>query len=143
MFRKLIGACVGLAMMGMVGTANAVLLSATVEFTGEFLRSSTVTNGSDPGINITNFVYTFGTPEDGVATWDGTDGVIPNIPDGGIASDFLSNPEFFQTLTFNVLIAPGDAFSEGNPLPQAAPPSFNDLDPVLEVGPLELVAVAA
>ena len=28
MFRKLIGACVGLAMMGMAGTANAVLMGS-------------------------------------------------------------------------------------------------------------------
>ncbi len=32
MYRKLIGACVGLAMMGMAGTANATLIGSTVEY---------------------------------------------------------------------------------------------------------------
>ena len=34
MFRKLIGACVGLAMMGMAGTAHAVPLTYTITFNG-------------------------------------------------------------------------------------------------------------
>ena len=34
MFRKLIGACVGLAMMGMAGTANALLIVVGGELQG-------------------------------------------------------------------------------------------------------------
>ena len=118
--------------------ANAAPISVTVEFTGEFLRASTVTNNSAPGVVITTIRYSLGTPGVGIGTWDSMDGAIPNIPAGGIPSDFLSDPEFFQTLTFNVSVLPGQSFSEGNPGPFGAPPPFNDFDLIVSLSPLSV-----
>ncbi len=82
MFRKLIGACVGLAMMGMAGTADAVPLSYTITFTlapgspdiglttGSFSLTSPTLTGAQPlaafsaTATITGNVWTI--PEDGL-----------------------------------------------------------------------------
>jgi hypothetical protein len=108
------------------------ILSATVHFDGEYLRSSTVTNSSSPGFDIVSIIYALGAPGIGIATWDSIDGIIANIPPGGVASDFLSDPEFFQTLTFNVVVQPGDSYSEGFPFTHP----FNDLDVILSLSSL-------
>jgi hypothetical protein len=110
------------------------ILWATVEFDGEYLRSSTVTNNSTPGFDIVSIIYALGTADVGIATWDSIDGTLPNIPPGGVASDFLSDPEFFQTLTFNTIIKPGESFSEGF----AFTHPFNDLDVILSLSPLNV-----
>ncbi len=47
MYRKLIGACVGLAMMGMAGTAGAVVLNVSVD--GELLGAT--------GVNVDGTLY--------------------------------------------------------------------------------------
>ena len=81
--------------------ANATLSGAN------FLQSGSVTNLSTTGLNIVAVIYNLGTPENGVATWDTSTG-------GGTASNFLSNPRWFQTVTFSGLnIAPGATFNFG------------------------------
>ena len=52
MFRKLIGACVGLAMMGMAGTASATLIQFNIEYstsvgTGSFVYDDVLQNITD------------------------------------------------------------------------------------------------
>ncbi len=84
---------------------QAAAISANVVLNGGgFLQTGSVTNTSVTDI-MTGFIYTLGTAGNGVATWDtGTA--------GGTASDFLSDPEWFQTVTFSGLsIAPGATFN--------------------------------
>ncbi|MEO8099741.1 MAG: PEP-CTERM sorting domain-containing protein [Acidobacteriota bacterium] len=88
---------------------------------GNFLQGGTVTNTSVADIMI-GVIYTLGTPGAGIATWD-TDVA------GGTASDFLSNPRWFQTVTFSGLaVAPGDSFSF----------SGLDIDFIIALAPLDI-----
>jgi hypothetical protein len=67
-----------------------------------FLQSGSFVN--DTAFTATSFVYSLGTPANGVATWDaaGT----------GMPSEFLADPDFFQTLTWSGLsVAPGGTFT--------------------------------
>ena len=57
MFKRLIGACVGLAMMGMAGTAGASDIYATSTFTGELYKI-------DPSGNATLFASGLGQPHE-------------------------------------------------------------------------------
>ena len=94
------GATLSLAMSGSalaIPTATATLSS--------FIQNGTINNNVASGANITQIVYSLGTPADNLATWDTSTG-------GGVASNFLSNPQYFQTLTWGGLsIAPGSSFS--------------------------------
>ncbi len=92
MFRKLIAACVGLAMMGMAGTANAVPLEHTITFT-------CCTAGSDPGLTTGSFsvesttlvagaftpsLVAFSATATGLgATWTFADDLVEGIGGGG------------------------------------------------------------
>ena len=72
----------------------------------DFLQSGSITNTS-VGVNLTSFTFSFGTAADGIATWDGSTG-------GGTASGFLSDPQYFQTVTWGGLnLAPGATFNFG------------------------------
>lgn len=86
-------------------TAYSASIDAAVHLNGsEYLQGFNVTNNSTGGLNITRLVYSLGTPADGIATWDTATG-------GGVASQFLSNPEWFQTVTWSGLsIAPGASY---------------------------------
>lgn len=87
-------------------SAKAAALEATADLS-DFLQSGTITNRSDAGFNIVEIIYSLGPAEPNLATWDGRFGSA-----GGIASDFLSDRNFFQTITFrNLSIAPNNSFS--------------------------------
>jgi len=111
---------------------NAARVDVTVDFTGEYLRSSTVTNNSDDGLIINRITYGLGEADDGIGTWDSTDCEIPNLPPDSYATDFLSNPEYFQTLNFDVYLEPGNSYSEGSPTTRP----FNDFDLIVRLSPL-------
>jgi hypothetical protein len=84
---------------------------ATVFLNGPtFLQDGSVTNVDGEGAAITRFVLSLGTPGDGIATWDlGGGGTA-----GGVASDFLSDPNYFQTVTWSGLnITTGNTFFFG------------------------------
>jgi hypothetical protein len=88
-----------------IGVVHAASI-ASVALTG-FIQNGTVTNDAASTANITSVVYSLGPAGDGIATWDGSTG-------GGVASDFLSNPSFFQTVTWSGLsVAPGTVFNFG------------------------------
>jgi|GEM_PF-2691308 len=84
--------------MGLFLTSAASANTATVDLTF-FLQQITVSNSAASTSNITAVTYSLGTAGDGVATWDGFN--------GGTASDFLSDPNFFQTVDFSTNIAAG------------------------------------
>lgn len=72
---------------------------------GSFLQSGSVTNSQGEGNNIVRVVYSLGAAGDGIATWDTSTG-------GGAASDFLSSPTWFQTVTWSGLnIGDGGVFN--------------------------------
>jgi|CXWL01.1.fsa_nt_gi hypothetical protein len=101
---KLLSGFLAGGMMLWGGLASAAP-SATVVLNGaSFLQSFSVLNTSTAGENIIGAVYSFGTAADGIATWDSSTG-------GGVASDFLSDPRWFQTVTFGPLaVAPSGSF---------------------------------
>ncbi|MBI5087158.1 MAG: PEP-CTERM sorting domain-containing protein [Acidobacteria bacterium] len=85
--------------------ASAALVGADVTLTG-FIQNIGVTNTSATA-TITSITYSLGPAGDGIATWD-TDTA------GGVASDFLSDPQWFQTVTWSGLsIGPGSSWSTG------------------------------
>lgn len=90
-------------------SANAAnLATANLTF---FNQRGTIANDAASTASITSVVYTLGTAGDGVATWDlqGNSGAA-----GGVASDFLSNSRYFQTVTFGSLnVAAGSSFTFG------------------------------
>jgi len=98
---------------------------ATVDLSGsDFLESFVVSNNSTAGESITTVIYSLGTPGDGIATWD-------TLTGGGTASDFLSDPEWFQTLTWSGLsVAAGSTFS--------IPPFSLDIDRIATLTPLTI-----
>jgi hypothetical protein len=68
-----------------------------------FLQDIKLSNDAGSTSNIVGFVYSLGAPGDGIATWQSSSGTA-----GGIASNFLSDGDRFQTVTFTGLsIAPG------------------------------------
>lgn len=96
---------------------------ASVTLSG-FIQNGSVANNAASTANITSVVYGLGPPGDGIATWDGSSGT-----DGGVASNFLSNPNWFQTITWSGLsIAPGAAFNFGG----------LDIDLILTLNPLDV-----
>jgi PEP-CTERM motif len=94
---------------------------ASVSLTG-FLQNGSVSNALGSGANIVSVTYSLGTAADGIATWDSATG-------GGSASNFLSDPNFFQTVTwFGLNIAEGSAFNF----------SGLDIDLILTLNPLSV-----
>lgn len=90
--------------------ASALLLpaapvSATAALTG-FLQNGVISNTA-VSANIVAVTYSLGPAGDGIATWESN-------TDGGTAADFLSDPTFFQTITWSGLsVAPGNTFTFG------------------------------
>ncbi|MCL6416557.1 hypothetical protein MIB92_12930 [Aestuariirhabdus sp. Z084] len=88
-----------------------------------FIQRGNVSNNSNSGANISKIVYDLGTAANGIASWD-------RRTAGGAASNFLSNPNFFQTVTFDGLsVAPGTTFTFGS----------LDIDLILSLSPLNVV----
>ncbi len=82
--------------------ASAALIS-TATLSG-FIQNGTVTNNIGNSAAIESIVFDLGTAGDGIATWD-------NNLAGGVASNFLSNARYFQTVTWNSLnVVSGDSF---------------------------------
>jgi len=89
-----------------LSVAQAAPIASVALSGGSFLQAGSVTNSQGEGHSIVRIIYTLGTPEVGVATWE-TEGT-------GTASDFLSNANWFQTVTWSGLnIADGDSFNFG------------------------------
>jgi VPDSG-CTERM motif len=79
---------------------------STVSLTS-FIQDGSVVNDAGSGSSISSIIYSLGTAADGIATWDSGSG-------GGTASDFLSDPQYFQTVTWSGLnVAPGASFNFG------------------------------
>ena len=102
----------------MSGRSHAgIVATATLS---SFIQNGSVTNTHTS--NLTEVIYTLGTPEDNLATWQ-----VDTA--GGTASDFLSDPQYFQTVTFSGLnIAPGGVFNFGS----------LDIDLILTLVPLNV-----
>ncbi len=82
--------------------ASAALIS-TATLSG-FIQNGTVTNNIGNSAAIESIVFDLGTAGDGIATWD-------NNLAGGVASNFLSNTRYFQTVTWSSLnVVSGDSF---------------------------------
>ena len=82
--------------------ASAALIS-TATLSG-FIQNGTVTNNIGNSAAIESIVFDLGTAGDGIATWD-------NKLAGGVASNFLSNARYFQTVTWSSLnVVSGDSF---------------------------------
>lgn len=102
---KVGGALVGglLALSFTSAPANAFV--AADASLSSFIQNGTITNSVSSTANIVSVIYSLGTAGDGIATWDSGTA-------GGTASDFLSDPQYFQTVTFSGLnVAPGADFS--------------------------------
>ncbi len=88
-------------------SANAANL-ATASLTS-FIQTGTISNDAASTASITSVVYTLGTAGNGIATWDSNSG--SNLA-GGVASGFLSDARYFQTITFGGLnVGAGSSFS--------------------------------
>ena len=98
-------AILGIALGLSISTAKAAVATAELS---SFIQQGTIINNIASGANITQIVYSLGTPGNGIATWDSGGG--SNFG-GGTPSNFLSDPNFFQTVTWGGLsVAPGAAF---------------------------------
>lgn len=97
----------GLAVLGLLASslASAATIASATLNGNVFIQSGTVTNNASSTANIVSITYDLGTAGDGIATWDSGTG-------GGTASNFLSNPRWFQTVTWSGLnIAAGASFN--------------------------------
>ena len=73
-----------------------------------YIQYGTISNDNSSTANIVKVVYDLGTAADGIATWD-------SYSAGGVASNFLANNRYFQTITWSGLsVAPGDDFGFSN-----------------------------
>jgi hypothetical protein len=75
----------------------------------KYLQSGTITNLSDSGLTIESISYSFGAPEDGVATWGEDHSLwLRHLPEGvtTTASDYLTDSRYFQTITFSGISIP-------------------------------------
>lgn len=87
-----------------LGAASVVtLISATASLANtvtvdlsSFLQITDVANSATSTSSVTSVLYSLGAAGDGIATWDTGTG-------GGVASDFLSDPTYFQTVTWSGL----------------------------------------
>jgi hypothetical protein len=87
-----------------ISTAQAT--TSTADLSG-FIQNGTIANDIGSGANITQIIYSLGTPGPGIATWDAS-----SFFAGGTPSDFLFGPDFFQTVTWSGLsVAPGSSFN--------------------------------
>lgn len=79
-------------------SANAANMASIT--LSNFVQNGSVTNDAASSANITSIVYNLGTPRNGGATWDSNFGDTLST---GVASNFLSDNRWFQTITFNGL----------------------------------------
>ena len=98
-----------LALTVAAGAAQAAPVASAFLDGGAFIQSGSVTNVAGEGATIAKISYSFGAAGDGIATWDSNGG---SFLGGGTASDFLSDPNYFQTITWSGLsIAQGGIFN--------------------------------
>ena len=88
MFKKLLGACVGLAMLGMAGTANATLITKIYDYDGNTFTDAT---GDFVGSSVTGW-FTIECPAIGA-------GDCSSLPIANYASDVTSFSFSAGTLT--------------------------------------------
>lgn len=101
-FMKLIKTVVALTMFASTGAFAANMASVDLS---SYIQNGVVQNDSMSDANISGIVYDLGTAADSIATWDSNTG-------GGVASNFLSDPQWFQTVTWNgVDVSAGSSFS--------------------------------
>ena len=105
MIKSRIFSTMGAGLLALAFAVPASALPTATATLSTFIQDGSITNNAASGANITQIVYSLGTPEDNLATWQISTG-------GGTASNFLSDPQYFQTITFGGLsIAPGAGFS--------------------------------
>lgn len=105
--------------------AKAAPIEATAELFN-VLNQGIVTNTSDSAVVITGISFTLGEAAAGIGTWDSNGG---SRLAGGTPSDFLSDPNYFQTINFTGLsVAPGISFEWAD----------LDIDGILSVSPLNV-----
>jgi hypothetical protein len=102
--RKIIAGLLASALLSASAAQAASIASVSLT---SFIQDGNILNNAASTANITSVVYSLGPAGDGIATWDGTSGTS-----GGVASDFLSDPNWFQTVTWSGLsVAPGASFN--------------------------------
>ncbi len=107
------------ALVAMAAAAPAVASTADVVLSG-YIQAGHITNNGAAA--ITSIVYSLGTAEDNLGTWQ-----IETA--GGVASDFLSDPQYFQTVTWSGLnILSGSSFDFG----------YLDIDLIQTLSPLSV-----
>lgn len=88
----LLGAASVLSVMGATaGLANTVTVDLSF-----FLQDLDVENSAASTASVESIIYSLGDPGDGIATWDADTG-------GGVASDFLTDNRYFQTVMWDGL----------------------------------------
>ena len=93
-----------LSISAIFSSAASAGVISTATLSG-YIQSGTITNDIGSGAAITSVVYDLGTAADGIATWDNDTG-------GGVASNYLSDTRYFQTVTWSGLnILSGNNFS--------------------------------
>lgn len=96
-----------LALLFTALSANAANMAVVT--INNYLQNGIITNDAASTANITSIIYDLGAPVNGGATWDSNEGTTLSK---GVASNFLSNNRWFQTITFNGLnVAPGSTLS--------------------------------
>jgi hypothetical protein len=116
------------AALTILGATSAFASTASVSLT-DILQSISVSNDGGSSANIETIIYSLGTPGDGIATWDTRTG-------GGTASDFLSDPRYFQTVTWSGLsIAPGASFATAG--------FALDIDKIVTLSPLSVTGATS
>lgn len=94
---------------------------STATLTG-YIQNGTITNDALSGSAIESIVYDLGVADAGIATWD-------TLTDGGSASNFLSDPKYFQTVTWGGLnVSSGSSFTFGG----------LDIDLITSISPLSV-----
>ena len=90
------------------GAANAIPIASVSLDGGSFIQSGSILNSQGEGNNIISITYSLGTAEDDIATWDSNGG---GFTGGGVATDFLTDPNYFQSVVWSGLnIADGASF---------------------------------
>ena len=95
MKKILAGLVIGLFILSMAGMANATFVDLDGNY---YIQRGSVYNTYTS--NLVSFEYSLGTPDVNIATWDSNGG---SYLGGGTASDYLSNPNYFQTVTWSGL----------------------------------------
>jgi hypothetical protein len=117
---------IGTILILVVGSANAASMAAVN--LDSFIQHGTITNSSASSAVITSVVYDLGFAEDDIATWDSKIA-------GGSPSNFLSDNNFFQTVTWGGLnVAAGSSWSWNGNL---------DIDWISSISPLNVVGIPA